>query len=141
MLNDKLTLHDIDDVEAFVIMCIKRSGASPSDSEYEDLVAEGLCIVVKLSQKYKPSPNGDPRWCFSGYCLRYLPSTLRRVWHQMQEHHAYRTMPEGGRRWIQYPRHRSLDAMMELGEDHVGGLDETRIKRIHEFIRPQEDNG
>lgn len=130
------SLYDIEDVEAFVVMCIKRSGASPSSSEFEDLTAEGMLIIFKLSTKYRGSPDGDPRWCFSGYCLKYVPPTLRRVWHQMQENHIYKTMPDGKRRWIEYPKHRSYDAMIERVGEENGGLDETRIKRVHEFLAP-----
>lgn len=136
LLRRKVSLHDIEDVEAFVIMCIKRSGAKVDPRDYEELKAEGICLLLQMERKYIPQMDGyASAGRFSGYAVKYMPRKINEAWHRMQEHHTHRTMTDGKRRWVEQLPAESWDKMLQLSQDDQnGGLDETRIRLVHEFI-------
>lgn len=115
----KTPMRDVKDVEAFVIMCIKRSGVRPHPREYEDLVATGLCLLWEMSLRYD-----DEIGCFSGYALRYMPRKMKEAYHRSHPHHINRTQPDGKRKWEVGDAPSSWDL----------GMDETRLRVPGDFI-------
>lgn len=94
VLSAKVSLHDVEDVEAFVIMCIKRSGCNAPSSAWDDLICEGICLLYKMASNYKPRLDGytqDGR--FSGYAVKWLPKQILKAWHTSHEHHLYTKDP------------------------------------------------
>ena len=77
MLPDRVSLGDILDAEAFVCAAIDRR-LSLTPDQREELVAEGLALLVKLHSTYKPGHGGgDPaRSSFAGYASIYLRKQL-----------------------------------------------------------------
>lgn len=142
VLNRKTSLRDIEDVEAFVIMCIKRSGIRPEPREYEDLVATGMMMLWEMSLRYR-EPPGDKSsastlagWCFSGYAIKYMPKKMKDAYHRSHEHHLHKTQADGRRRWEYTAMPESWDRLLDNGDEHTY-LDETRLRLIGNFIDPQ----
>lgn len=100
MLGRKIALHDIKDVEAFVIMCLKRSGCGAPPEHWDDLICEGIVLLYRMAGNYKPRMNGhevDGR--FSGYAVMWLPKQINQAWHKSQAHHLYAKDDDGNRGW------------------------------------------
>lgn len=109
----KVSLHDVDDVEAFVQATLNASGIQFPEDEREELVAEGLAIMVKLAKAYQPR-RGDHQQDgrFSGYAAMYLPRRLSDAWHRLHPEHLYVTdTGTGKRRWEYLALPVSLDAL------------------------------
>lgn len=129
MLRTQVSLHDILDVEAFVVMCIKRSGAQVKPSEFEDMIAEGICILYAMSERYNPHMEGYVRpGRFSGYAVKYLPRKMKEAWHRSHEEHLHRTQPDGRRRYEYYAKPMCYEPSVDL--------DEQTLRVPGEFIPP-----
>lgn len=130
MLRKKVSIYDILDCEAFVIMCIKRSGAQVQPNEYEDMVAEGLCILISMSQRYEPHRPGYAQpGRFSGYAIKYLPRKMKEAWHRAHEEHLQRTQADGRRRYEYHDRASSLNGYTQDG-------DEQNLRLPGNFVSP-----
>lgn len=133
MLGRQCQLFDIEDVEAFVMMCIRRSGIKPDPTEFDDLVAEGICILWQMSQKYQHHRAGyDKPGRFSGYAVKYMPRKMKEAYHRSHEHHLHRTQADGTRKWEFMEAPTSWDKLTAHTDDHH--LDETRIRTVGNFI-------
>lgn len=79
-------MHDVEDAKAFVCAMIDRRLVLREDQR-EDLVAEGLAIMVRLAADYQPGRNGlDPgRSSFAGYASVYLRKQLGEAFRRMSE--------------------------------------------------------
>ena len=111
---------DVNDAEAFVQATINRWQAPTrdrgrielSDWEREELAAEGMAILCKLRDQFKPRMAGyDQDGRFSGYAAQFLPRKLGDAWHRMHDEHQLRTQPDGGRRWHYGDKAVSLEAL------------------------------
>lgn len=126
MLRQRVSLRDIVDVEAFVIMCIKRSGAPVRPPEYEDLVAEGIVILYAMEQKYIPKMDGyEKEGRFSGYAVKWMPRKMKEAWRRSRED-VQSTTVDGKRRLRFYAHAVSYDALTAT-EDNEGHYDEGRL--------------
>lgn len=134
MLNRQCQIYDIEDIEAFVIMCIKRSGCKPATHEWEDMIATGLMLLWEMSNNYKPSPTGDKRWCFSGYAVRYMPKKLKEAYHRNLEHAIKAVDDEGKRTWSYRLPAQSFDVMTQQDRDGHTSYDESRFRLTGNFI-------
>lgn len=134
MLSKQCSIYDIDDIEAFIIMCIKRSGAKPLQSEWEDLIAEGLYLLWAMSERYDTTIG-----CFSGYALKYMPRKLKHYYMSTQEHCVLRTKPDKSREWSSYARPVSWEQVTsnhsEGGQKRV--LHEERLRKPGDFVQPK----
>ena len=133
MLRRQCSIYDVEDIEAFVVMCIKRSGVKPMSHEWEDLVAEGLCLLWAMSNNYQQGIG-----CFSGYAVKYMPRKIREAYNRGSEHALHRTQEDGTRRWEYYERAVSLDALMQENKEERGGLNESTVRVVGEFVHPQK---
>lgn len=106
-----IPLHDIDDINAFVIMCIRRSKIKPQQWEWEDTVAEGIAILWAMSTKYNQGIG-----CFSGYAVKYLPRKIKEAYLNGNEHCVRKRLEDGSRSWEYYERPQSYD--VAISEDH-----------------------
>lgn len=134
MLGRQCSIYDVEDIEAFVIMCIKRSGVKPMSHEWEDLVAEGIALLWAMSNNYKVGVG-----CFSGYAVKYMPRKIRESYNRGSEHALHRTQDDGTRKWEYYDRAVSLDALMEERRDDSGtpNLNESTVRLLGDFVSPQ----
>lgn len=135
ILGRQESLRDIDDVEAFVIMCIKRSGAKPGREEFVDLMCEGFALLYKMDGDYVDQKDGYVKaGKFSGYALAYLPKKLKEAWHRSQEEHLQRLQPDGTRKWEFHKRAISWDEITTTQEENP--LDERTVRVPGNFINP-----
>lgn len=132
------TLGDIDDVERFVVMCIKRSGAGVLPHEWQDMIAEGLAILYKMYGDYDEGRNvdGGSDFKFSGYAIRYMPKKIKESWHRSHEEHLQRTQDDGKRRWEYHKKAISWDLLIAVQDDTETHLDERTIRTAGNFIDP-----
>lgn len=131
-MQGKFAIYDIEDAYAFCVMCVKRSGAKVRPHEYEDIVAEALCHLWRLSLKFEPQMEGyDQQGRFSGYAVKFLPRIIAREWHRSKENHLYRTQSDGTRRWEVLSEATTLESYVE-----------GNVRLPGEFINvPQENDG
>jgi hypothetical protein len=130
----KTSLRDIQDVEGFVINCIKRSGAPVQPHEYEDLVAEGLCILYAMERKYIPKMTGYTKeGRFSGYAIKWMPRKMKEAWHKMHEECTLQTMPDKTRRWVRRQPAASWDALQEHARNGHH-FDESQLRTPGSFV-------
>lgn len=130
----KTSLYDIDDVEAFVVMCIKRSGAPIRPYEYEDMIGEALVILYAMADKYIPQMEGYAQpGRFSGYVVKYLPRKIREAWHKNYEACSLKTMPDGKRQYVYYKEAESFDRLLHTDVDDAY-FDERRFSAPGRFI-------
>jgi hypothetical protein len=128
-----VALHNIDDCVGFVKMSIKRSRIYYADAdEYEEMLCEGLAILVDLANRYDATREHDGRNRFYGYAYYLLPRKLKDAWHRSHEEHILRTQPDGTRRYEYMQRAVSWDGLLEI-EDGPG-LDERSLRTPGEFI-------
>lgn len=69
-------LHDVLDVEAFVKATLRNMSLRLTRDEREELVGEGLLIMVELARGYRPDIG-----TFGGYAAGMLPRRLTDSWH------------------------------------------------------------
>lgn len=150
-----LALYDVDDAEGFVAATIKRANLNIGRDEHEELMLEGLALLVDLARRFQPrlgDHQQDGR--FSGYAAMYLPRRLGDAWHRMHPEHRYVTNRASGKREWHYDlapvsldgirtgegRYRTAGAgLISSGDggDHNGEAIDAALhgaRRIHEFI-------
>lgn len=115
LLPRPISLHDVVDVEAFVNATLNKSELGFLPAEREDLVAEGIALMVDLAQRYTPHRAGYAQpGRFSGYAAAFLPKRLGDAWHRLHEEHRYVTDPVTGKRDWHYDQPVvSLNALVE----------------------------
>lgn len=129
MLGRQCQIYDIEDIEAFVIMCIKRSGCKPRPYEWDDMIATGLMLLWEMSNNYKPPPV-EGNWSFSGYAVRYMPKKIKEAHHRNLEY-ALKTLDDDGRRtWTYRQNPVSLNVVLEEIDD-----DGSRIYTQEKHLR------
>lgn len=131
-----LQLHDIDDVEGFVIGCLNRSGIQSSPDEREDLIAEGICILYELARRYEPKREGHTKaGRFSGFAAQFLPRRLGDAWHAKNPHHFRAPDETGKRRWQYLEQPVSLDTLLNERRDRNG--EHSTQRAVETRFRPQ----
>lgn len=116
VLAQPVALHDIRDAEAFVQATLNASKRVYGPDEREELVAEGLRIMVELARNFTPRRDGyDKDGRFSGYAAKFLRLKLEDAYHRLHPEHRLVTQPDGRRRYLYGDRAVSLDAL--TGED------------------------
>lgn len=133
-----IQLHDIDDVEGFVIGCLNRSGIQSTPDEREDLVAEGICILYELANRYEPKRAGHSKaGRFSGFAAQFLPRRLGDAWHAKNPHHFRAPDETGKRKWQYLEPPVSLDRLIgdERGPAREGAQGQQRRAEVK--FRPQ----
>jgi hypothetical protein len=136
MLHNRVSLFDIYDVEAFVIACVKRSGTNAPREYWDDLVAEGICLLYQMAKNYKPQMDGyETAGKFSGYAIMWLPKQIKQAWHRSQEHHVHVTDKETRKREWRYrlaPISYEI-AVVTRNEEH-DSRQEVSMLQPHQFI-------
>lgn len=123
-LTTVVSIGNVNDAEAFVRHCMKKAKIVLTEHEREDLIAEGLAILVELHQRYEPArdPGGQTGQTkgFYGYALYLLPKKLGDAWHRSNPHHVLRTQPDGTRKYeyLEQPK-----SMTELFSSELMGSD------------------
>jgi hypothetical protein len=126
-----VALHDIADIEGFVRDTMRRHLSKVPHEDREELVAEGLVIICELAMRYDPAkdkPSRKPghvcktsRCCvpsFAGYASFLLKRKMLDAWHRMHPEHQLRTQDDGTRKYVYYPKPKSLDERSsDLGRD------------------------
>lgn len=120
MLSRKVSLKDVDDVEAFVITCVKRSGCNAPSDRWEELIAEGILLLYVMAENYQDQmPGYEVAGRFSGYAIKWLPRQIGQYWHKSQENHLYVKDPETKRRgWTYRQGPVSWEALMSDDREH-----------------------
>lgn len=139
MLGRQCSIYDVDDIEAFVRMCIKRSGVKPLVHEWEDLVAEGVCLLWAMSNSYKPKLDGyEQEGRFSGYAIKYMPRKIRESYNRNTEHALHRTQPDGTRKWEYYERAVSYDELVQERREDSHPFHESTVRVVGDFVQPRK---
>lgn len=122
LLDEPVSLHDVANVEAFVQATINRARLVLTQDERDELVAEGVAIMVKLAADWEPQREGyEGAGRFSGYAAQFLPRKLGDAWHRAHPEHTLRTEGDGKRRWHYGERAVSVQALLgDDGEDRQG---------------------
>lgn len=115
-----------------------------SREEREELLAEGLVILLELAARYKPLPIrpgiDSQAGRFSGYASMFLPRRLGDAWHRWHPEHRYVTDSSTGRRRWQYDDPTmSLDELCEVTGGHTGLSEQReselgRLRPLREFV-------
>lgn len=130
-------MYDIDDAEAFVRATIRRSKIIVGRDEFEELLAEGLCILCEMAERYQPRMEGyEKDGTFAGYAARFLPKKLGEAWHKLHPEHVLRTCPDGSRRYEYLEPAGSLNQAIERDPSV---LNSVRIPG--EFVPPRLATG
>lgn len=135
---------DIANAEAFVQHTVDASRIPYNHDEREELLGEGLVILLELADRYRPLPArpGIDKQAgrFSGYAAMFLPRRLGDAWHRWHPEHRYITDPETGRRRWQYdPAAMSLDELAHVNPGHTGISEErekvlSRARVLRDFV-------
>lgn len=143
MLRGKVSLHDIVDVEAFVIMSVKRSGCNAPSEYWDELVAEGICLLYTMAKNYKPKLEGyETEGCFSGYAIMWLPKQIKQAWHKSQEHHLHVTDKETGKReWKYKLTPASYELAIKSRHYLQDSRKEVRMRQMKDFMEVPEYDG
>lgn len=105
-------LHDIRDPHGFVHATIRRARLVLTREENDELHAEGMAILCRLAEDYRPHIDGhDREGRFSGYAAMFLPRKLGDAWHRMHPEHQHVSQADGSRRWVYGERAVSLEAL------------------------------
>lgn len=137
MLATRVSLHDIEDVWAFVNERLNDEfrEIDMGEDERAELVAEGLAILYQLAGRFDPRRAGHTQaGRFSGFAAFYLPKKLKTAWHRMHPEHVYVTLEGGKRSWLYLRRAESLDAA-QTGRD--GGSREVRALPPVKWVAPE----
>jgi hypothetical protein len=117
VLAEPVALFDIRDAESFVHATLNASKRVYSPEEREELLAEGLRIILELARNFQPRRDGyaqDGR--FSGYAAKYLRLKLEDAYHRLHPEHRLVAQPGGRRTYVYGDRAVSIEAM--VGDDH-----------------------
>ena len=130
------------DAEAFVQATLNASKRMYGPDEREDLVADGLRILIELHGAFEPRREGyGQRGRLPGYAAKYLRLKLEDAYHRQHPEHRLVTQPDGKRRYAYGERAVSLEAL--VGEDpdrepllaDVATLDAATVaRRLHEAM-------
>ena len=114
MLNSKLALHDVEDVEALAKDVIRKSGLTLDAYAYEDLLAYLVETAWELSIAWEPA-RVQPYGRFSHECYRRLALRVT-DWHRRRN---------GRTRWqfSGYVHERTIPTVVPL-EDRGDGADD-----------------
>ncbi len=131
----RVSLHDIEDSEAFVQATINKGRLLLTPERRDELVSEGIRILIGLARDYQPGRGGlnAEGSRFSGYAAKYLPGKLSDAWHRLQEH-KLQTNEDGSRSWAINPPAVSLEA---IAEERPGGLDTERALHHYDNWEPE----
>ena len=130
ILPNRVSLHNIDDIEGVIKHCIAKSGLRLNDDEYTELFQTGLVLIYEMSSKFK---GGS----FYGFVITFLPRKLGGAWHAMNETHVL--MAQGTtRKWRYYRDPRSLHERTSDTADTplIQSIDGENIRVPGNFIRP-----
>jgi hypothetical protein len=106
----------IEDAEAFVQSQLNASRRVYAPEEREELVAEGLRILVELADRFEPHRDGyEGQGRLPGFCAKYLRLKLEDAYHRLHPEHRLVTQPDGRRRYLYGEHAVSLDAL--TGDD------------------------
>lgn len=110
MIPTPVCLYDILDAESFVAANIARSGVILRDRhEREDLLAEGLTILLELASRYEPHRVGYAKaGSFAGYAAKFLPGRMRDAYYALHPEHVARRDADGRRVYVFGERPMSL---------------------------------
>jgi hypothetical protein len=134
MLATSVRLHDIEDAEGFVAATVQRAGLELGAAEHEELIAEGICILYELADRYEPHRDGYAHaGTFSGFAAQFLPRRLGDAWHRNNPHHHRIAGEDGKRRWHYEDPPLSLDHLRSSTPIRGGGGGRQAIE-IH--VRP-----
>jgi hypothetical protein len=153
----KCKLGDIDDAEAFVRAQIKRARIRFTDDEFDDIMAIGLLILVRLYRLYDPSRDGgrvetvrtsgsrDGVASFAGYASYLMPNKIHDAYMRSHPEHKYVTDPETKkRRWVYGTAPRSLDALRtgdgwgrKDNEFDLDPLDGKNVRHVGDFVHAE----
>lgn len=121
-LPEVVALHNIDDIESVIKHCMKKSGLTLKDEQYDELFYQGVVLIYEMAEKYQPRDEGSS---FYGFVMTFLPRKLGGAWHQMNETHVLVTHPGGKRSWRYYKDPRSLSEPVHQEDDLSTDLAET----------------
>lgn len=130
VIGEPIRIGDIENCEAFVQRAIDKSKIRYGSSEREELLSEGLTILLELKDRYKPGIGGRDASMstFSGYAAMFLPRRLGDFWHRSHPSHRYVTDPGSGiRGWIYGKPALSLDGLGSTG----GGVPDPERHLLH----------
>lgn len=143
LLSSKVQIGNIKDAEAFVRHCMHKAGRIRiTGDEREELVAEGLVLLVELHRRYDPARDkgaGGNTGGFFGYALYLLPRKMADAWHRGQPHHLLRTQEDGSRRYEYLKEPRSLVEVIEWDNTNIDAFgnfytDDTTWRHPGEFV-------
>lgn len=99
MIATAIQLYDVKCAESFVAANIHKSGVIVRDPhEREDLLAEGITILLELASKYEPHREGYAKaGSFAGYAAKYLPGRMRDAYYSLHPEHIARRDQDGRR--------------------------------------------
>lgn len=157
-LNGTVSMHDIEDVEAFVRGTIRRHARQIPAEDMEEMVSEGLAILCNLNARYDPERDRDAkiaarssgtvhtcvssRCCvpsFAGYASFILPKKLKEVWYSRQPEWST-TLVDGKREYVRfadtvYIEDRRITHDYGDGVGHtLDVIDKTNTRHVGDFI-------
>lgn len=103
-LSSRVQVRNIRDAEAFVQRAISRAWVIQPNSPEEraDIVAEGLCLLLELSERFEEHrPGYEHPGSFSLYATKYLPLRLADAWAKMRREHRFGKDADG-RRFVEF---------------------------------------
>lgn len=116
LISRPIAILDVENAEAFVQKCMDKTGIHFERPEREELLAEGLTILLELKEIYEPGIGGRDATTstFAGFAAWTLPKRLGDAWHKSHPEHRYVTNPETGQRgWSYGPPMLSLDGLTD----------------------------
>lgn len=100
LLNTPVQVRNITNAEAFVQACMNRAWVIQphNQDERDDILAEGLVILLELSARFEEHrPGYEQPGSFSLYASKYLPLRMADAWAKMRREHRYAKDSEGRR--------------------------------------------
>lgn len=157
MLSSRVELHDIKDAEAFVVGTIRRKVRMIGPMDWEDMVAEGLMILVDLARLYDPERDRakkaqaghvckGPTCCkpsFAGYANFLLPKKIIEAYYRNKPECMLRTKSDGTRSYVILESAVSVDERNDKNnghnsEDHYSVVDYATTRHPGNFIAVPE---
>ncbi len=137
MLGGQVSVHDIQDVEAFVRSIISsKVKLRLEGDERDELLAEGIAILLDLAAKYRPRMTGyDKDGSFAGYCAIYLPKKIFSAWHKWHPEHLLETQTDDEGKKTKRYRYGTAPASLNEHLERNPSLDSDRLRTPGDFIR------